>query len=162
MLLITLITTWRSGGEGREPDKVRREGGGRPTAGPRNLTASVTRKSHVITPRDKNPVGEALRAEQRGEWDGRLACHGPLPCRRGRGHSPGMETPWRLLQPCVLGARHSQGQGVDLRKCRLLNEAIVDLWGSQLTPRLLGLNTHHWSPAFGLELPTRVLVNTHP
>ena len=30
MPLITLITTWRSRGEGREPDKVRREGVGRP------------------------------------------------------------------------------------------------------------------------------------
>lgn len=59
---------------------------------------------------------------------------------------------WGVLEAqCLWGARHSQGQGVGLRKCCLLNECIVDLWGGQLTPVLLGLHTHHQNLAFGLE-----------
>ena len=53
-------------------------------------------------------------------------------------------------------ARHSQGEDVDLRKCCLLNEAIMDLWGSQLTLRLF----HHRSLPLDLNSLPRAWVNS--
>ena len=109
----------------------------------------------MSTPRDKNPGGEAFRAEQRGEWDVCLACRSLLPCRGGGATPLEWGPPGAPAVQCAW-ARHSQGQEVDLKKCHLLNEAIMDLWGSQLTLRLF----HPWTPPLDLNSLPRARVNS--
>jgi len=73
---------------------------------------------------------------------------GPLPWNGAPPGASAVQCAW---------ARHSQGQEVDLKKCCLLNEAIMDLWGSQLTLRLF----HPWSLPLDLNSLPRARVNSH-
>lgn len=112
MLLIVLITIWRSGGGGREPDKVRREGGELTTACPTRALESDSichQEITVIAPGTKIWLGKHLVPSRGGERDACLACRGLLPCW-GRACSAGWQSQ-RLCSPVCRGPRHPWAAG---------------------------------------------------